>query len=396
MIFKNLIGNRIFLKKLLIFVLSLFSINFIVILPASAAVTVSATTQSLIVSFGGGSGGTSDCASNTIVTSVSSPTVAYSGYTTLTQTTGSCGTLASNGLTIASTGSSNLSTFGSSAGTGSVTASCGGVNSTSVITGARVYKTGANFSAGLKLFCGTLPAGGTWTLDSTSVGDTTPATYEDLKCDAGSVMNGLNMSYGSILDKYGLHCAQIQGATQSSISISPTSGAFGTSLSLSTSGGSGSGAVTYASVNGTTSCSVSGATITASSSGTCLITATKASDTNYAILNSPQTTVTFSQTASTSTISMASANVVFRQTNNLTAVANVAGKVSFKANNVWISGCRNLPVSAGNSYTAICPYRPLLHGYITVTVTLTPTNAGYLNSSASTSRYYVKNRTNTR
>ena len=478
------------IEKFVLISISALFFNFNLVAPAEAVVTVSAATSSLIVSWGGGTLATSDCSSNLVLTSVTTQTVTYvsgTSATTMTQTKGSCGTLATDGLTIASANTSNLSTYGSSAGSNSVTASCSG--SGSVITGVRVFESTNGFTAGVKLLCGNLPGGGTYTLDSTSVGDTTPTTTSDLKCPAGSVASGLYIKSGSIVDAFGIRCAQVLGvsqtisisslgtssktypysqslsmatsgtvgtgaitysvangtalgctlsnssstgtitatkygtclitasiasdtntltassssstftfnaANQSALNITTTTGAFGTALNLATSGGSSSGSVSYASVDGSTTCTVSIAQLTASSNGTCLVTATKAGDDNYNSVNSTQTTITFSQTASTSTISMASSNVVFRQTNNLTAVANVAGKVSFKANNVWISGCRNLPVSAGNSYTAICPYRPLLHGYITVTVTLTPTNSGYLNSSASTSRYYVKNRTNTR
>ena len=86
---------------------------------------------------------------------------------------------------------------------------------------------------------------------------------------------------------------------QAPLSITTTSAtSTGTSytLNLVTSGGTGSGAVTYSPVNGTASnCAVNGATLTATSAGTCLVTATKASDGDYSLASSLPTSVTFSE-----------------------------------------------------------------------------------------------------
>ncbi len=51
---------------------------------------------------------------------------------------------------------------------------------------------------------------------------------------------------------------------------------------LGASGGSGSGAVTYAVTGGTGQCSLAGTTLTATGAGTCIVTATKAADGQYA------------------------------------------------------------------------------------------------------------------
>jgi hypothetical protein len=83
-------------------------------------------------------------------------------------------------------------------------------------------------------------------------------------------------------------------ATQSALSISSTTGILGTPLTLVTSGGGGTGALTFTVANGTASgCAISGGTLKAASAGTCLVTATKAADSNYAVASSPATTVTF-------------------------------------------------------------------------------------------------------
>jgi hypothetical protein len=79
-----------------------------------------------------------------------------------------------------------------------------------------------------------------------------------------------------------------------SLTISPTSGPFGSPITLTTTGDSGTGAVTFAVTNGTdTGCSVSGDSLTATSSGTCLVTATQASDSTHLGQSSNVTTVNF-------------------------------------------------------------------------------------------------------
>src|ERR1039458_5391375 len=59
------------------------------------------------------------------------------------------------------------------------------------------------------------------------------------------------------------------------------------SLKLVTSGGSGTGGLSFSVVNGSAKgCSVSGNSLTAQSAGTCLVTATKASDATYLAISS--------------------------------------------------------------------------------------------------------------
>ncbi len=89
----------------------------------------------------------------------------------------------------------------------------------------------------------------------------------------------------------------ISKASQSTLTLTSTSGTAGSSLSLTSSGGTGTGSVSYAVTSaGTASgCSVSGSTLTVTSTGTCKITATKASDSTYLSESSAETVVTFGQ-----------------------------------------------------------------------------------------------------
>jgi len=183
---------------------------------------------------------------------------------------------------------------------------------------------------------------------------------------------------------------------QASLTVTSTSGVFGTDLTLTTSGGSGTGNVSYSYAAGTTTCTLSLSVLSATSSGTCLITATKAADTNYSSISSSQTTVTFSQGVSTTTLTIPGGSIIYRQAKALTVVTNAAGKVTFKANKVVIPGCKNLVVNSGNSLTAICNYKAAIHGAVTISATFTPSNAGYIPSSTVSPIYYTSPRTGKR
>jgi trimeric autotransporter adhesin len=89
----------------------------------------------------------------------------------------------------------------------------------------------------------------------------------------------------------------VNKASQSTLTVSSTSGTYGSSISLTSSGGSGAGAVTFAVTSaGTAGCSISGGTtLNATTPGTCTVTATKATSTNYLVETSSATTITFAR-----------------------------------------------------------------------------------------------------
>ena len=178
-------------------------------------------------------------------------------------------------------------------------------------------------------------------------------------------------------------------ASQAALTVSSTSGTFGTPLTLTTSGGSGGGSVSFAYSPGTTTCSLSVAQLTANGTGTCLITATKAGDSNYSSIPSSQTTVTFGVGTTTATISFGSNDFVYRQPNLITVVASAAGLVTFKVAGKVLPGCKNKVVNVINSLTTTCSYKPSSRNYITVTATLVPTNASYLGVTTESARFLV-------
>ena len=81
--------------------------------------------------------------------------------------------------------------------------------------------------------------------------------------------------------------------SQAALTVTSVNAILGRSLTLASSGGSSTGAVTFALSGGTaTGCTISGSTLTYSSTGTCIVTATKAGDSTYLAVSSAATTVT--------------------------------------------------------------------------------------------------------
>ena len=99
---------------------------------------------------------------------------------------------------------------------------------------------------------------------------------------------------------------------------------------------------------------------------------------------------------SSATITVAAGDLSYRTAKTLTAVASVAGKLTFKANNVVIPGCKNLIVNSGNSLTVNCTYKPTIRGAVTITTSLVPTDAIYNSSISSSSKLFVNQRAGNR
>ena len=104
----------------------------------------------------------------------------------------------------------------------------------------------------------------------------------------------------------------INKANQSALTITTTTSKYGTPLRLVTTGGSGTGALSFAITSaGTASgCSITSETITVSSFGTCKVTATKALDRNYFVIDSAETNITFAKADTITVTTTLSANSV--------------------------------------------------------------------------------------
>jgi type II secretory pathway pseudopilin PulG len=116
-------------------------------------------------------------------------------------------------------------------------------------------------------------------------------------------------------------------STQAPLTITSTVGTYGTPIALIASGGSGTGAVTFVAANGTaTGCTVLGSgqyTLSSSDVGTCLVTATKATDANYLAISSAPTTVTINRASLT--LSAVNQNLVFTSSAAIADTTSIAG-----------------------------------------------------------------------
>lgn len=96
----------------------------------------------------------------------------------------------------------------------------------------------------------------------------------------------------------------------------------------------------------------------------------------------------------TVSVSLAVGNLNFRTAKSISATPTVAGKLTFRANNIIIPGCKNLTVSANIAKT--CSYRPSTRGDVSITVTLVPTDSGFASSTTRTATYFVYQRSGNR
>jgi len=136
--------------------------------------------------------------------------------------------------------------------------------------------------------------------------------------------------------------------------------------------------------------------LTPTATGNCVVQSNLAANANYLAETSTATTITISSGSVSASLTLAAGNLTFRQPKNITAVATVAGKITFSVAGKIIPGCKNRTVSAGNSFTAICSYRPSNHSYVTISATLVPTDVSYLGSVTNSAQYLVTRRVGAR
>ena len=87
----------------------------------------------------------------------------------------------------------------------------------------------------------------------------------------------------------------------------------------------------------------------------------------------------------------------FRQVVTITANVSVASRVTFRAKNVIIAGCKNKLTSGSSpNIIATCSWRPSMRGAVTLTATASPTGAGISSTSATPISVMVGNRSGNR
>jgi hypothetical protein len=197
------------------------------------------------------------------------------------------------------------------------------------------------------------------------------------------VLGSLTIAFAVVVST-ALPAAALQ--PQQGLTIISVAGVLNTPLTLVTSGGSGTGSVTFSVTAGTaTGCTVNGATLTSTTSGTCVVTATKASDSTYDVISSNPTNVTLAANSSTTTLGTSSTQpqnvgtpLTFTATISQVGTLVPSGSVTFQLGAATISGCSAQVLSSG---VATCTTTSLVFG----TNTLTANYGGDTNYGPSTS-----------
>ncbi len=186
----------------------------------------------------------------------------------------------------------------------------------------------------------------------------------------------------------------VNKASQSAITITTTTATYGSNLTLASTGGSTGGSYSYAKVSG--NCTLSGAVLTPTATGSCVVQSSLAANANYLVQTSAATTITISSGTVSASLTLAPGNLIFRQAKTITAVATVAGKVTFRVGGKILPGCKNKIVSAGNSFTTTCSYRPSVRSTVTISATLDPNDSYYVGTVTNSAAYQVTRRTGAR
>lgn len=177
----------------------------------------------------------------------------------------------------------------------------------------------------------------------------------------------------------------VSTGSQAPLAITPTSvSAVGVSYSLDlttvTTGGSGTGAVTYALSTAPTptstasACALSGSggsTLTATSSGTCVVVATKAADTSYSATTSPTAVITFVPATQSAITIVATPKAATIETLSITGGSVPGAAVTFTTTT---PGCSISGATTLNSTSSSCVVQASLAGnayYSAVTTSAT-------------------------
>jgi hypothetical protein len=87
----------------------------------------------------------------------------------------------------------------------------------------------------------------------------------------------------------------------------------------------------------------------------------------------------------------------YRTPVTITVSVNVASKVTFKASNVILTGCKNKTATgSGSIFTATCSWKPSTRGTVPITVSATPTGPGFGASISNPLNIFVGKRSGTR
>ena len=92
-----------------------------------------------------------------------------------------------------------------------------------------------------------------------------------------------------------------------------------------------------------------------------------------------------------------SGSATYRQVVTISANVTVASKVTFRAKNVIIAGCKNKTATgSGSSFTATCSWKPSVRGAVRITATAVPTSGSISSSTANPLNVFVLSRSGSR
>ena len=90
-------------------------------------------------------------------------------------------------------------------------------------------------------------------------------------------------------------------------------------------------------------------------------------------------------------------SATFRQVVTITANVSVASKVTFRARNIIIAGCKNkLTTGSSPNIIATCSWKPSMRGAVVITASAVPTGAGISSATATPVSVVVGNRSGAR
>ena len=187
--------------------------------------------------------------------------------------------------------------------------------------------------------------------------------------------------------------ATISGTTTFGQVLTSTTGSWNNSpstysyqwLRAATSGGS------YSSISGATTSTY---TLASADVGQFIRVAVTATNVGGSTTDTSTATAAIIAATSSTSVSLAAGNLTFRTAKVISAIPTVAGRLTFRANNVIIPGCKNLIATANNARN--CSYRPNVRGYVTISVTLVPTDSGISSNTTRTASFFVSARSGTR
>lgn len=90
-------------------------------------------------------------------------------------------------------------------------------------------------------------------------------------------------------------------------------------------------------------------------------------------------------------------NATYRSPISITAVISLPSRVTFRAGNVIIAGCKNRTATlSGSTYSATCSWRPSTRGRVAITASINPNEIGASTPRATPINVFVSNRSGSR